>query len=213
MGLEVSTAPTIEPVTLIEVKDFLRVTGTDDDALISELIVAARRAGEDFTRRTFITTTYKLSLDDWPSGSTVDDGLREGTRIGADLRSEARWLGLPKPPLQTVTSVTTFDDGDVATVWPASSYFVDATSEPGRIVPRSGQTFPTATRVANGIEIVFKAGYGNNAQDVRREIRQGILMLIAHYYEQREPVVVGESVARTPAGVEALWRPFRIVAL
>lgn len=213
MALEVTLGPALEPVTLNEAKDFLRVNGDDDDALISELIVAARRAGEDFTRRTFIATTYKLSLDRWPSRSDLDDGLWEGVREGADKSSPNASLALPRPPLRSVTSVTTFDDTDAGTVWASSNYFVDTGSIPGRILPRSGRAPPTAARVANGIEIVFKAGHGDAAQSVPRPLRQGLLMLVSHLHEQREPVIVGERVSSLPLGVGRLWQPFRVMKL
>ena len=52
-SLFIEKQPTSEPVTLAEAKNFLRVTITDDDLLISSLITAAREACEAFTGRSF----------------------------------------------------------------------------------------------------------------------------------------------------------------
>jgi uncharacterized phiE125 gp8 family phage protein len=62
-GLSVTTAPTSEPITRDEAKSFLRVDISDDDTLIDNLIQSAREFCEEYTGRTLINTTYKLSLD------------------------------------------------------------------------------------------------------------------------------------------------------
>jgi len=67
MSLTIVTPPAEEPVTLTEAKNHLRVDLSDDDSLISALIVAAREHAEAITRRAFITQTLKLSLDAFPA--------------------------------------------------------------------------------------------------------------------------------------------------
>lgn len=61
---------------------------------------------------------------------------------------------------------------------------------------------------ADGIEIAFTAGFGDTADDVPMPIRLAIRMLVAHWYEGREPGVGG-----TPQPVEALTAPYRRVRL
>ena len=55
------TEPTAEPLTLTEVKDSLRDTPVEDDALVSVLITASRRAAEAHTHRVFVTQTWIIS--------------------------------------------------------------------------------------------------------------------------------------------------------
>ncbi len=205
--------PQMEPLSLPEAKQHLRIDDDqlDDDALIQGLIVTARRTAEDWTGRAFMTQTWTLYRDAWPAGK--DEGLSEGWSTGAFIESPGRALALPKPPLQSVVHVKTYDDSDTATTWAASNYFVDTASEPGRLVARVGQTFPTTARTANGIEIQFKAGYGDSWNDVPEAIRQGMLLLIAHLYENREHVVTRATVAAVPLGIAALWQSHRIMRL
>ena len=57
------SAPATEPVSLAEVKSYLRIDGTADDAVLTILIASARRSAEEYTKRAFITQTWQLTLD------------------------------------------------------------------------------------------------------------------------------------------------------
>lgn len=61
------TAPAVEPLSLAETKDYLRVEHNDDDDLIGALIAASRIHVEAQTRRALITQTWRITLDAWPS--------------------------------------------------------------------------------------------------------------------------------------------------
>lgn len=217
MALMLVTSPAREPMTLAEAKDHLRVDGADDDALISELISAARRQAEESTRRALITQTWRLFLDRWLMKSSIARDWREGVTEGADIRADPGSVEIPRPPLQQVASVKTYDESDAATTWAASNYFVDTASQPGRLVRRTGASWPTPGRAANGIEIEFAAGYGDNPGDVPEALRQGMLLLVGHLYEHREAVLEvehGRSALTTlPLGVQVLWGPYRVVTL
>jgi uncharacterized phiE125 gp8 family phage protein len=54
-------APAIEPVSLAEAKSWLREDGAEEDELIQALIVAARMTLEAYTRRLFVTQSWRLS--------------------------------------------------------------------------------------------------------------------------------------------------------
>lgn len=203
MALTLVTQPAVEPVSLAEAKAHLRVDGPDEDGLITALIAAARQAAEAYTRRAFITQTWRLTLDKFP-GKAVP--WWNGVRQGADIAAPGDFITLPRPPLRSVTSLKAYDDADNATTMAASDYYVDTDSEPGRVVLRSGKTWPAVERVANGVDIVFTAGYGGQAVDVPQAIREGILLHIAAMFEHR-----GDE--RMPALSESLYRPSRVAVL
>ena len=54
--------PGEEPVTLAEAKTFCRIDGSDEDALVSALIAAARLQVESLTGRALVTQTWRLTL-------------------------------------------------------------------------------------------------------------------------------------------------------
>ena len=49
--------------------------------------------------------------------------------------------------------------------------------------------------------------------DVPEPLRQAIRLLVAHWYENRGLIAVGQSVAVLPATVAALLAPYRVLSL
>jgi len=172
MGLTQSIAPAIEPVTLSEAKAHLRVDGTDEDDLITDLIQAAREACEVFTRRQFITATWALTLDEFPD-----------------------YIELPRPPLQSVTTLAYVDvDGDDQTLTEGTDFDVDITPLVGYVLPCYGESWPSTLGHIADVTVTYKAGYGLTAASVPSAIKAAIKLLMADLYEHRE--------ARTEAKLE-----------
>lgn len=192
MGYSLITAPAIEPVTTAEAKAHLRVDIADDDTLIDNLVKAAREQAESFTGRALLTQTWEYALDGFPAENHID---------------------LPKPPLQSVTSVTYYDTDGAAHTFAATSYYVDKSMEPGRLVLDYGETWPSETlRPSSGAVVIkFKAGYGDAATTVPQSIRQAILLLVGHWYEAREAIIVGTISTELPMTVKYLLWPSRML--
>ena len=93
------------------------------------------------------------------------------------------YITLAKTPLASVTHVKSYNDSDVATTFSSDKYYVDNAREPGRIVLRNGETFPSALRVANAIEVEFVAGY-STVSSIPEPIKVGMLQHIAFLYRQ-----------------------------
>lgn len=184
------TAPAEEPVSVPEAKLHLRVDGDQEDQWIASVIAVAREHAETMLGRSLVEQTWRLSLDRFPPG---------------------RVIRLPRPPLQAVTSVTyTAPDGSQH-VLDEALYDVDTASEPGRIVLRPGASWPETATKPGAVQIVYAAGYGA-AANVPEVFKHAILLLVGHWYEHREQVVVGSNAATLPFAVEALLRPHRIFA-
>lgn len=191
MPLVLQTAPTTEPVTTAEAKTHLRVTTSDDDTYIGTLITVARRHVETITGRALINQTWDYFLDNFPPGDKIV---------------------IPLPRLSSVTSVKYTDKDNVQTTLAASKYIVDTNNEPGQIVLAYGESWPTFTqKPINAVEIRFVAGYGSGAANVPEGIKQAMLLLIAHWYENREPVNIGNIVTEIPETINALLWPYRIM--
>jgi uncharacterized phiE125 gp8 family phage protein len=207
-GLTLITPPAVEPVSIAEVKAQLRMDfeTADDDALLIRNIYTARSLIEKDLGRALITQTWMLSLDTVPH---IEEPLWEGIRIGADIPVRASEIVLPNPPLQSVSSITSYDDSDNGTAFATSNYYVDTVADPGRVRLRQSATWPDATRVANAIEIVFVAGYGSSWNDVPHEIRQGILATIRTIYDECDGE--GGALSGLPSEAATLLAAYRVL--
>jgi len=183
-----SAAATEEPLSLDDVKLHLRVDDDTEDELINSLITTAREYCEGFQRRAYLTQTQELWLDSFPS---------------------AGYIKLPLPPLQSVTHIKYYGTDDTEYTFTSDDYFADTKSEPGRVSLGHGKTWPSTTlRPVNGVGIEYVAGYGDAASDVPEKVRQAMLLLISHWYENREAIALtGAMPKEMPLSVEALlWQ-------
>lgn len=171
-----------EPISLARTKAHLRVDIADDDTYIGELIEAARDMAERRLGQALVSRTYTAELPGWPV-----------------------YLELPYPPLASVGPVV-YDDADGVERTLSTSYYRAATSStPGLLEWTSAFVAPALDASADyPVRVTFVAGYGA-ASDVPASARHAIRMLVGHWYENREQVVVGGgSAASVPLGVERL---------
>lgn len=181
------SGPAAEPVSLDEAKSWLRLEAGDEDLLVRALIVSARMTLEAYTRRCFVTQSWRMGLDAWPA---------------ATMRRKL--LAAPFAPFQSVSAIRIFDASGVARELAAEAYRAPAAPEAGRIAFVDAP--PAPGRATDGIEIDLVAGYGGAAM-TPEPLRRAILALVAHWHENRGDVA--EAATRPPALVEALARPFR----
>jgi uncharacterized phiE125 gp8 family phage protein len=222
MALKLKTAPASEPVSLSDTKTYLRITDVDDDAFINGLITAVRQRFEEWAGRSLITQTWILWLDGFPLREK-NSSRREGYFDLPVAHYEAlqHVVEIPRTPLQSVTSLKTYDTASSAAVYDNSNYLVDVVSSPGRIALNQGATWPAGLRGINAVEIEFVAGYGN-AADVPESIKQGMLLWIKLLFadksklfesDESTPGLLEINRVPIPAVVKALWEPYRIFNL
>ena len=204
-GLEVITAPTSNPIALSEAKSFLRIDTNDDDTLINTIIAASREYFEEYTGRTLISTTYKLSLDGFGEDNIP---IQEGFYTAPYMTFHKRYIELPRPPLVSVTHVKTFDEDNTESTYASSKYHIDSARNPARIILKEGETWPTDLRVANGVEITYVGGYGS-ASDVPQSIKVGLREHITYLYEHRGDIE--QNLANFPLLAKQLYQPFRVL--
>jgi uncharacterized phiE125 gp8 family phage protein len=185
------TAPTEEPLSIQDVIDQCQLGEIPDDQrrLVNGYITGARQLIERRLRRQLCTATWKVSYDEFPAIIEIGDKL----------------------PIKSIVHVKYYDaNGTLTTLTPAATYYqTDYASEqrPARIMPAYGTTWPsTRADTFNAVEVQFTAGYGG-ASSVPQSIKNGMLLLIANWYENREQSIVGTIVNELPWGVEACITP------
>lgn len=169
-ALVLKTAPAAEPVSVADFRTHARLDDNGDDDDITAKLVAARQWAEDYTNRRFINATWTMILDAWPGGA----GL----------------VRLPVAPIVSISEVRTLSADYTSAVVSSSTYRLIHRE----IVPLS--TWPAPGASIGGIEIDFVAGYGDAAAAVPYAIRQAILKVAAHQYENREAAIDAQVARR-----------------
>lgn len=190
MALKLSSPPADEPITLAEAKLQCSIDSGDWDSLLSDLIVQARQHVEEILGRSLITQTWVQKFDVFPCGREC--------------------IYLARPPVQSVSSITYYDSAGTLQTWSGSSYLLDKDSEPARIQPAPGGYWPSTQDRQNAAAVTFVAGYGDDETTVPGPIRRAMLLLISHWFENREATIAGTIIAEIPQGVDRLLRPWRV---
>ena len=169
-----AVAPVVEPVSLIEARAQCRIDTNDEDLLLQTYITTARQYCEDILDISTITQTWEARYDTFPLWEIV----------------------LPRPPMQPANVTVTYrnEAGQMNTITSDAGQFqVDHYVTPGRIYPLYNGVWPAVRGDENSVVVRWTAGYGSSGQAVPPVLRSAILLLVAHWYEMRQPVVAGYS--------------------
>jgi uncharacterized phiE125 gp8 family phage protein len=182
--------PAVEPVTLADAKQFIRVEHDDDDDVIAALIAGARIHVEAQTRRALITQSWRLTRDVWPVTGCMP---------------------LLPVPVATLDAVRIIRSDDTTLTLALAGFALDRSAAPARLAIRGAP--PAPEKPIAGIEVDITCGYGDAGADVPQPLRQAIRLLVAHWYENRGLIAVGHDVAVLPLTVAALIAPYRVLSL
>lgn len=207
-GSKIVTAPAVEPVTADQLRAYLVETEAGmPDSEATDLIKEARQMIEDHTGLALITQTWALALDVWPM---VADQWWDGVRQGAI--SELQGAGdieLPRYPVQSLTSVLTYNDNndetDATAVFIADTYRV-----PGRITVKKGMTVPFADRSSNAIIITYVAGYGDAATSIPTPLVRAVKQVAAYLYSHKGDDCAADEALAAAGSALASYRVVRI---
>ena len=187
-SLTTLTEPVTEPVSLVEAKAYLRVDNTDEDTLIGTLITAARQWVESYLDRALILRQLVLRFDTFP----VE-------------------IELPQPPLSSAGTTTaisltyTLETGTTATL-STSEYRIDRTSTPGVLRQNYSGSWPGHLNDYNSIAVTYWAGYGSDEGDMPPAIKNAILLMVGHLFENRSAVVTGTITKPIEFALESLLK-------
>ena len=143
-------------------------------------------------------------------------GLNE-TQFGVLIATPVLTGSLIRLPLGKVSSVThlkyTDANGALQTLSASTDYQTDLYSQPARIMPAYGASWPTVRAdTFNVVTARFVAGYGSAATDVPGPIREAILLAVGHWMNFQPGVEGAVSITRLPYAVLDLLAPYRLHA-
>ncbi len=189
LRLSLVSGPSVEPISRTEAESHLRLVSNEEAGTLTRLIQVGREWLETGTRRALISQQWDLFLDQFPAS--------------------AQAIELPKPPLISVDSITYIDADGATQTFAAADYEVDTATEPGRVRPVPDKVWPIAQDDRlNAVTVRFTAGYGTDADDVPAGIRQGLLLVVEHLFENRgatAPALIRE----VPMGLKHLIQQYR----
>ncbi|MGC4075425.1 MAG: head-tail connector protein, partial [Rubrivivax sp.] len=168
-------SPPADPcVTLAEAKLHLRVDASDDDALITSLVVASTQEAEHTLGRALMTQAWQLVLD-----SFFDPGI-------GPFAQAVSPLCLSKPPVSAVTSVTyaQASDGTDATV-DAGDYRLVTGEYASYLYPAYGKSWPAPRAIAGAVRVDFVTGVAS-AANVPELVKAWIKLRVGTLYECRQ---------------------------
>lgn len=179
--------PAVEPVSVPEMRAYLRREDGAEDDLLAGLIKAARLMVEAASRRILVAQRWQVVLDRWPPGRVID---------------------LPLAPLMSVDRVRLYDPQDAGADVPLGSVDLDPMADPPRLIV--DDAVPEPGRARRGIAIDLWAGFGAAAEDVPASLRLAVKIMVAHWFENRGDVAGAQTL---PPQALALVAPFQGVRL
>lgn len=177
-----SADPVNSVLSLLEIKRQCRVDHDDEDAYLADLLAVAERYvdGKGSLGRAMITQTWQQ----W-------SGAKPG---------EVRVL---MTPFRALSAVHYHDENGVLQEAALAQFEAVGTPDETLIRPRQGISWPATAITPAAIRLTYTAGFGDDPEDVPATIRHAILMMVAHWYDNRE-AVSSDTMAEVPYAAEHL---------
>lgn len=151
-------------------------------------------------------------LHEYFIGDEIEDSngnLQVVTNVTEGDENSTSMSGTTQPTFATGVGQTTVDSMITWTckgpVPDSGDFIYDNISEPARIFPMPGQTWPSVLYEPNAVQIHFTAGYGNDGKAVPATLRRVMRLLISDGYYNREVSFAG-AIGTNPRLVQMLYR-------
>ncbi len=197
-----------EPLQVSDVELQLNIATGAGTANLQQMITAARLEAEKENGRELAQKQWKLALDRFPLSHAWDSfGL---TPVQYNERPyNFYFAGQSIVLLDPLISVDNFQytksDGTVVTLVENTDYIVDTLKHPGIVCPVYNTQWPADVLApSSAVQITFTAGMASAA--VPSTIKQGMLLLIGEWYENRLPFSAVRFIAQMPFSVSSLFQ-------
>lgn len=186
LQVRIKTDLTTEPVSLAEAKNFCKVTGSQDESLITILITSARQALEKYTQSSFAAKTIHAT---WVTPPEDDE------------------YELPYGPHIAVSKVYRIDEEGTETELTLNiDYWVFGDQDFVLKINRSW----SSNKHLNSVRVEYTAGYGDtNTETLPSVLKEAIMKEVATNYELRENFVVGAGVSELSNDAKRKAAPYR----
>jgi uncharacterized phiE125 gp8 family phage protein len=106
-------------------------------------------------------------------------------------------------PVQSVSAVKYYDPAGVLQTATLSDFDVFGTARNKTVSPKSGFSWPVTQNRTDAIKIEYVVGFGDDITDIPQTVRHALMMLVGHWYENREEAQ-SDKLVDVPFGFEEL---------
>jgi len=187
--MKVITPPTIEPVSLENVKAQLGISDDDTttDAILVRRITAAREWVEGYCERSLINQTLEFRMDNFPSDSIIR---------------------VPYPDLVSVTSIKYIEPvAGVETTVDSADYTEDLYDH--IIRPVFGETWPSPRSEINAVRVQYVAGFGTSSSDIPDAIIDAVVNIVGHWTNYQSALESGVNLTQIPSAIRKVLDNYR----
>jgi uncharacterized phiE125 gp8 family phage protein len=188
-GTIVTVKPDGHPLSVFEAKRQLRIEAedTDQDDHIADLCAAAHRKIERELGYPILLQTRETHLSHFPRGPI--------------------WLGGGDSP--SVLSILYRDTANAVQTLDPAKYAVDAVSRVAQVYPAPSTTWPSTVNTPSAVVVEWRAGW-QKPSDVPEDLIHAMKLLIGHWDQNREAVVVGTISSEVQMALDDLLFQFRL---
>lgn len=194
MKLELVTPPATEFVSSAIMEAQLGLPSGADAAKITRDILASRILAENYTERSFINQTWRITLDKFPTKT---------------YRNPERCIFLPRGKTQSITTFVYNDqDGNAVTMVADTNYRLENNGDTARLIPIL--EWPSEIQFGS-IQVTYVSGYGTSLPTGYEAITNAVVLWAADLYEMRQMqvnAVTGNSYVNK--AFEMLLHPYKI---
>ncbi|HVQ09365.1 MAG TPA: phage head-tail connector protein [Allosphingosinicella sp.] len=177
---QISAGAPLLPISLAELKAFLRVTVSDEDALLAGLARGAADLCEAFTGRALIERA-----------------------VEEVLTASARWTRLGAAPVRSIEGVAALAGDGEASPLAAGAFATDVDAA------GDGWVRVTDAAGAKKVLVSYRAGMAADPNGLPEALRHGIVRLAAHLYSHRDEAEQAGPPAAVTA-LWRPWRRLRL---
>nr|WP_319389700.1 phage head-tail connector protein [uncultured Cohaesibacter sp.] len=180
------TAPQVEPVSLADIRAYLKIDQDAEDDLLRAFLSAARVHLEHMTGHHLVSQTWRVLLEG-PLGET---------------------FRLPLQPVAELLTLSVIEADGTATELDVSGLSIFQTDNPATLANLDGFLLSGKQR----LQIDVETGFGPTAEDVPEPLRLAMKMIVAEWYERR--LIADPSLIPALAGaLRPLLAPYRNLRL
>lgn len=112
--------------------------------------------------------------------------------------------------LHPVVALQAVEYRDAAGAWQTADLNAfELFEDDGRFWVQS-RSWPTTGDYPKPLRLTYQAGFGATGWDIPSPLARAVLLLAAHFYENREPVVMDGTPVEMPRSVDSLVAPYKV---